>query len=370
MKYRIVAVLVFASWLVFPGATLAQELTSGTISGRVLDPGGKGVAGVTIIATSAYGVRTTQTDASGEFTLPFLKPGSYAIRVEPPSDTFSTIVQNDVIVGLDQKTNLDFTLQPGKTETVTVTGRAPLVDPSSTTIGTTLDYSEFANSVPLGRSFTDTYAIAPGAVSGLGTGQGNSSISGASGLENAYLIDGVNITNTGYGGIGAYNIIYGSLGTGVTSEFLDEVQIKSAGFEAEYGQALGGIVSTIVKSGGNEFKGSVAWYSSPPGMRGAPEEVDLSVGASNTVDRGVNDFAFSVGGPFKKDKLFYFLAYNPVITTEQRRATGNTNPAFAAASAGPSGVLDYNSAPVFDEATNANAFGVTSLAFPSSTTDL
>src|SRR5437667_464439 len=113
-----------------------------------------------------------------------------------------------------------------------------------------------ADAVPIGRSFTDTYAVAAGVVSGLGTGQGNYSIGGASGLENTYLIDGVNVTNTGYGGIGAYNINYGSLGTGVTSDFLDEVQIKTGGFEAEYGQALGGIINTIVKSGTNDFKGS------------------------------------------------------------------------------------------------------------------
>src|SRR5262249_23299624 len=155
----------------------------------------------------------------------------------------------------------------------------------------------------------------------------------------------------------------GSLGTGVTSEFLDEVQVKSAGFGAEYGQALGGIVSAIVKSGTNDFKGSVAWYGSPDAMRGSMAQVDRSVGASNTVERGVNDFALSVGGPIKKDKLFYFFAYNPVITTERRRATGNPNPAFSAASAGPSGTTDYTGAPVFDEGTNTNAFAVTSLAF-------
>src|SRR5439155_783553 len=173
--------------------------------------------------------------------------------------------------------------------TVTVTSQAPLVDIHSTSSGTNLKYGEFANAVPLGRSFTDTYAVAPGVVSGLGTGQGNYSIGGGTGLENAYLIDGVNVTNTGYGGIGAYNIQYGSLGTGVTSEFLDEVQIKTGGFEAEYGQALGGIINTIVKSGTNDFKGSVSWYSSPQSLWGEPRLVELQSGAANTVDRHKND---------------------------------------------------------------------------------
>ncbi len=361
-------VLVAAAVLLVVPA-FAQDVTSGSMAGKAVDPTGRGIPDAVVIVTSEYGTRTTKTDERGQFILPNLKPGTYTVRIEAPSG-FNTMIQNDVVVGLNQRAFLNFSLTPGKTETITVSARAPLVDATSTSFDTNIKYEEFASSVPLGRAFTDTFVIAPGVVSGLGTGQPNPSIGGASGLENSYLIDGVNVTNTGYGGIGMYNIIYGSLGTGVTSEFLDEVQIKSGGFEAEYGQALGGIVSAIVKSGTNDFKGSVAWYASPPAMRGSSESVDLSVGTSNTTARGVNDFAFSAGGPVKKDRLFYFLAYNPVITTEQRRATRNPNPAFAAASAGPSGVSDYNGAPVFDEATNANAFGVTSLAFPSSTRDL
>ncbi len=222
---------------------LAQELTTGTISGKVSDPTGRGIPGAVIIATSQFGTRTAETDANGAYILPFLRPGTYTVRAEAPGG-FTTVIRNDVGVGLNQKTSLDFTLEPGKTETVTVSGQAPLVDVTSTSTSTNIKYGDFANSVPLGRAFTDTYAVAAGVVSGLGTGEGNYSISGASGLENQYLIDGVNITNTGYGGIGAYNINYGSLGTGVTSEFLDEVQIKTGGFEAEYGQALGGIINS------------------------------------------------------------------------------------------------------------------------------
>ena len=347
----------------------AQELTSGTIAGKVSDPAGKPIAGALIIATSQSGTRTAETDASGDFILPFLRPGEYTVRAEA-SGGFTTVIRNNVVVSLNQRTNLNFALEPGKTETVTVTAATPLVDIHSTATGTNVKYDDFANAVPLGRSFTDTYAVAAGVVSGGGTGQGNYSIGGASGLENSYLIDGVNITNTGFGGIGAYNIVYGSLGTGVTSEFLDEVQIKTGGFEAEYGQALGGIINTIVKSGTNDFKGSVAWFSSPDAFYGAHNLVKLDSGAGNTDGRTVNDFAFQVRGPIIKDKLFYFVAYNPVTTTTNRTAQFLSNPAFPAAQ---SGVLDSpggTAIPVFDE-TNPNGFGVTSpLAFPSAGRDL
>src|SRR6266571_7245575 len=352
--------LLLGVWLLLPAPAAAQELTSGTIAGTVKDPAGRPIAGAVVIATSQFGTRTTETDAKGDFILPFLKPGTYSVRVEA-SGGFNTVIQNDVGVGLNQRTTLRFTLEPGKTETVTVTAAAPLVDIKSTSTGTNVKYEAFANAVPIGRAFTDTYGVAAGVVSGLGTGQGNYSIGGASGLENQYLIDGVNITNTGYGGIGAYNINYGSLGTGVTSEFLDQVQIKTGGFEAEYGQALGGIINTIVKSGTNDFKGSVAWYTTPGGWRSTYTPVDLETGTADTLRENVNDFAFSVGGPISKDRLFYFLAYNPVITLDGRRANALDNPAFVPAKAGVS-AFDENQSTGFGGST----YATDRLAFPSS----
>jgi hypothetical protein len=348
MKRSMTCLAILTAVLATLPPAAAQELTTGTIAGKVSDPTGRPIAGAIIIVTSPFGTRTGDTDADGNFILPFLRPASYTIRVEAAGG-FTTVIQNDVVVGLSQRTRLNFTLEPGKTETVVVRGKSPLVDPRSTATGTNLNYEEFANAVPIGRSFTDTYAVAAGVVSGLGTGQGNYSISGSSGLENAYLIDGVNVTNTGYGGIGAYNIVYGSLGTGVTSEFLDEVQIKTGGFEAEFGQALGGIINTIVKSGTNDFKGSVAHYATPGSLRSAYRTVSLDSGATNLVDENVNDFAFSVGGPIRKDRLFYFFAYNPVVTTQGRMAQSIVNPESVAFSGGATGV--------FDETASSNAFG-------------
>jgi Carboxypeptidase regulatory-like domain len=347
--------LLLGFWLVAAPAH-AQELTTGTIAGKVMDPAGKPIPGAVIISTSQSGTRTAEADVNGNYILPFLRPGLYTLRVEAPGG-FNTVIQNDVVVSLNQRTQINFTLEPGKTETVTVKAASPLVDTKSTSSGTSFNYKDFADAVPIGRSFTDTFAVAPGVVSGLGTGQGNYSISGASGLENSYIIDGVNVTNTGFGGIGAYNIIYGSLGTGVTSEFLDEVQIKEGGFEAEYGQALGGIINTIVKSGTNDFKGSVVWYSTPNAFRSTSERALLDTGTANVVGQQTNDFAFSVGGPIVKDKLFYFVSYNPVLTATDIRAQRLINPAYTPASAGVA---------AFDEMASSNAYSVTDpLAFPS-----
>jgi hypothetical protein len=361
MRKGIVGLFLACATVITLAPATAQELTSGTIAGRVVDPAGQAIANAVVIATCQFGTRTATTGADGRFILPFLRPASYAVRVEAPGG-FTTVIQEDVVVGLNLRAQLAFTLEPGVRETVTVRAESPLVDIRSTSSGTNVRYDEFAGSVPLGRAFTDTYAVAPGVVSGLGTGRGNYSIGGASGLENAYLVDGVNITNSGYGGIGSYNLVHGSLGTGVTSEFLDEVQIRTGGFEAEYGQALGGIINTNVKSGTNEFKGSVAWYSTPGSLQGAERAVDLSTGNTNNIEQSVNDFAFSLGGPIVKDKVFYFFAYNPVVTTRSLRASSVLNPAFDAASAGVA---------AFDEGGSANGFGVSdALAFPSSVRSL
>src|SRR3989449_4847618 len=239
-------VLVFLALTLSPAA--AQELTTGTIAGQVTDLAGRPIAGAIVIVVSESGTRTATTDANGGYIVPFLRPSSYTVRVEAAGG-FTTVIRSDIAVALNQRVTLNFTLEPGKTESVTVRGAAPLIDTTSTATGTTLKYDDFANAVPLGRSFTDTYAVAPGVVSGLGTGQGNYSISGATGLENSCLIDGVNIPNTGFGGIGAYNIVYGSLGTGVTSEFLDQVQIKTGGFQAAGWQGPGGGIQHHLQAG-------------------------------------------------------------------------------------------------------------------------
>src|SRR5207247_4424048 len=122
-------------------------------------------------------------------------------------------------------------------------------------------------------------ARAPGDGGGGGRGAGNYSISGGSGLENQYIVDGVNITNAGYGGIGSYNIVYGSLGTGVTTDFLEEVQVKTGGFEPEFGGATGGILNTTVKNGTNDFSGGVSFYFTPRSLPSEVKAVQLSTGA-------------------------------------------------------------------------------------------
>lgn len=293
----------------------AQTSTTGVIEGRVRDQAGNPVADATVTAVANRAPAAAVTDAQGRYVLSNLPPGSYKVRAE--ANGKAPIVLDEVTVSINTRTRLDVTLVAGQTETVTVTAEAPVVDAKSVTTGGNFKVDKFIDQLPVGRNLASTLTLAPGVASGLGTGAGNYSISGSSGLENSYIVDGVNITNTGYGGIGSYNINYGSLGTGVTYDFLEEVQVKTGGIDVEYGQATGGVVNTVVKTGTNDLSGSVAMYAGS--VVNNFEQADLFVGAVNNAkgswnDNAQYDLGLSVGGPIAKDKLFYFVAYNPVET--------------------------------------------------------
>src|SRR3972149_1192276 len=228
--------LIWLAILVLAGAGLAsaQETTTGTIFGRVADEQGGVIPGATVTVSSAQGEKVANTDGNGRYNVPFLTPGTYSMRVELAG--FAPAVREGVIVHLGQRTELVFTLRVGTVaETITVTETSPVVDTTTTTVGGTLD-SDVLERIPIGRTFSDTLYIVPGVSSSGGVGRANPAISGASGLENAYIVDGVNITNSGYGGLGSYSIVFGSLGTGVTYDFIDEIQGKTAGFEARFGR--------------------------------------------------------------------------------------------------------------------------------------
>ena len=309
--------LIWAAAFMVTLSAWAQSSTTGVIEGRVRDQAGNPVADATITAVSNRAPAAAVSDAQGRYTLGNLVPGTYKVRAEAPGK--APIVLDGVSVSMNTRSRVDITMVAGQTETVTVTAEAPIVDTKSVTTGGNFKVDNFIDQIPVGRNLAATLTLAPGVESGGGTGAGNYSISGSSGLENSYIVDGVNITNTGYGGIGSFNIVFGSLGTGVTYDFLEEVQVKTGGIDVEYGQATGGVVNTVVKSGTNDLSGSVSFYA------GAPinefKQASLFVGAVNFEkgswsDNAEYDLGLSIGGPIVKDKLFYFVAYNPVVTQD------------------------------------------------------
>lgn len=289
-------------------AALAQELTTGTLEGRVTREGGGPIEAAVLTIVGPQGGRVVVSDAEGRWTAQGLLPGAYEVKVEATG--FATVVQSGISIYINRRTQLSFVLIAGTVETVTVT--APQIDTKSTGAGESIKVADFAPYLPIGRNLTSTFAIAPGVSDGGAIGAANQSISGASGLDNAYFVDGVNITNSGYGGIGAYSLGFGSLGTGVTYDFLEEIQVKTGGFEADYGQAGGGVVNTVVKTGGKRFAFDVAWYQEFASLSGDPEAVISDPNIANRTGTQRRDITLSLGGPIVRDKLFFFAAYNPI----------------------------------------------------------
>jgi len=297
-----------ALWFVMAGVASAQD-TTGALTGRLQDPQGLPLPGVTVTATGQQGAKSAVTDPDGTYRIPFLTPGSYDIRAELQG--FKTAERKGVTVSLGQTNTVNLQLEVGGlTEVVQVTGSTVVVDTSSTTTGAVLS-ADLISRVPVGRRFTDALYLAPGVSSSGSAGTANPSVSGSTGLDNLYVVDGVNITNTGYGAVGSYSIIFGSLGTGTPFDFVQEVQVKTGGYEAEFGQAMGGVVNVITKSGTNDLRGSVFGYFQPAELEAAWKTYESPNGTVNTVGNGRSDTGIEGGFPILRNKLFFFGAINP-----------------------------------------------------------
>ena len=121
----------------------------------------------------------------------------------------------------------------------------------------------------------------------------------------------MNITNGGYGALGSYSIVFGSLGNGLPFDFIKSAQVKTGGYEAEYGQATGGVVNVVTKSGTNRLAGSLFGYFRPDGFEAARTQVQTTNGTVNITGTRENDSGGEVGGPIIPNKLFFFGAVDP-----------------------------------------------------------
>jgi hypothetical protein len=322
MKVRSLILVFFlltaAAVLVSAGAAVAQETTTGAISGRVTDAQGLPVPGVTVTVTSGQGSRAFVTDQDGRYLASFLTPGVYTVRTELQG--FKPIQQKNVVVPLGQQIALNLSMQVGGlSETVDVTAATPVIDTTNTQVQTNIESAELTR-LPVLRRFSDALYIAPGVSSGGDVGAANPSVSGGSGLENQYVVDGVNITNQGYGALGSYSIIFGSLGNGTPFDFVKELQVNEAGYEAENAASTGGVVNVITKSGTNALRGSGFGYLSPSQLQNTFTQVNTTNGTINTSGTRTGDAGLEIGGPVMKDKLFFFGAFDPSLERTSRTA--------------------------------------------------
>jgi len=226
----------------------AQE-QSGSIQGIVKDASGAVMPGVTVEARSprVVGVSTSVTDDRGAYRFPALPPGTYAITATLQG--FTTAKVDNTVLALGQLLTINLTLAVGGvTESVQVTGESPLIDTKQSASFTTVSEAVIER-IPKGRDFSSVVSTAAGAQNE--SRQGGIQVDGSSGSENRFIIDGMDTTN----------LQTGVQGKTMLLDFIQEVQVKSSGYNAEFGGSTGGVVSAITKSGSNNMRGSVGIYN-------------------------------------------------------------------------------------------------------------
>jgi hypothetical protein len=313
----------------------AESSVRGNLAGTVVDSSGAVVQAAKVTLSGAAGTKSDVTNQDGQFIFPLLTPGFYSLKVEKGS--FKTADAKGVEVVTGKTSNLRVALIAGQqTETVEVSGSAITVDTTSTAVAANLT-DNFYQSVPVARGVTGLFYASPGVTSGGGTGTANPSISGGTGLENLYVADGVNITDGGFGGIGVYSALYGSLSTGINLSFVKEVQVKTGGFEAQYGKSTGGIVQIVTKSGVDAYHGSIGGFFAPSAFEATRKFTDdFAAGSQNErfnlqgklLHQSNYDVDAEIGGyvPHFKDKLFFFGSFNPQWNADQVQLAQFRNP--------------------------------------------
>jgi outer membrane receptor protein involved in Fe transport len=302
-----------AVWMIVACATgaLAQGTTTGGLAGTINDSTGRVVPGatVTLSGPSLQGTRTATTDEIGSYRFRNLPPGT-GYKVVASLSGFRDATQENMQVFLGQEGTINLTLAPaGLAEQVTVTAAVPLVDVAQTSTGVNITSDLFAT-LPSARGFQQLTAMAPSVTLEMGDHdrrfETSPSVGASSAPENNYIIDGLSVTDPRYGTSGA----------NLTMNFVQEVQVLTGGFQAEYGRSTGGVFNVVTKSGGNAFHGNVFNYNR--NQNWTPDDIVRRQNKElvTFADRLASyDVGGSVGGPIVRDKVWFFGAYGPIHQT-------------------------------------------------------
>ena len=324
-KTLLLSALALAAGAAVPTCLYGQQLsaTRGGLGGVITDKSGAIIPDAKVTVTGAADHRVVTTDTAGRFIASDLTPGLYSISVEKAGFQGQTAKNLEVVINKTQ--SVDFSLATGNVaETVEVNATTVSIDTSSTAVSDNLT-AQFYQQVPVARNVGSLFYVSPGVVDGGGTGTSNPSVGGATGLENLYLVDGVVLNDSGYGGLGVFSPTYGSLGTGINLSFIQEVQVKTAAYEPKYGGVNGGVLQIVTKSGGTKLHGAVAAYLAPEatgaGYRYADSfrtsDVTSSFQRGKIFSQPEYDASVELGGfiPIKgqHDRLFFFGSFNPSL---------------------------------------------------------
>jgi hypothetical protein len=281
---------------------LAQE-TTGNLEGRLVDSEGKAIAfaNINVTSPSLQGGRGVMSASDGYFGLFKLPVGVYKVAISHVS--YQNVVYEEVDVRLGRTTALGKVTLVSKTyeaPIVVVSEKKPLIDPTTTAVGATLTSQEFQD-LPIDRDYMNITTLLPNANESF-NGDGVN-FAGATGQENKYFIDGAETTDP----------YLGVTGTRLPYNFIENIEVRTGGYEAEYRSALGGMINVVSRSGGNELHGQAFGFFVNNQFAG---DTRTGVAEPITGDFAQYDAGISLGGPIAKDKLWFFGAYNPTFSTE------------------------------------------------------
>jgi hypothetical protein len=300
---KIVITLFFTLSAVLCSTPCFTQETTGSLEGQIVDEAGQIVqlAGITVTSPSLQGTRKQVATPDGYFGIFNLPVGVYTVKISHIS--YHEATYEDVPVRLGRMTTLGevrLTSKAFEAPEVLVTEQRPMIDPTSTAIGANLSSGQFEN-LPLDRNYQSITTLLPHANESFFDDGVN--FAGSTGQESKYFIDGVETTDPHMGGTS----------TTLPYNFLQELEVKAGGYEAEYRSSLGGIVNVISRSGGNEFRGQAFGFFMNNQLEGTTRH---SFSDPPTNDFVNYDIGLSLEGPIKRDKLWFFAAYNPSFVTE------------------------------------------------------
>lgn len=351
--------LVFLGSLVLLNLPCYAQQTLGAINGTVTDSSGAVVAKATVkVHNAATNLeQTTTTRDDGSYSIVDLPIGTYEVTFTRGG--FKTEVHSRILVQGNRTTTVNGSLQPGEVTAQITVSATPLLNQTDTTNGYTLG-SELIESVPLGTgSFTQLAILAPGVsadllnTSGSNAGLGNQSIfaNGQRDTSNSFSVNGINANNifngksssqvsanrfvlsTGEtfvgntGDIQTSTSVYDAVGQGLPSppqETIEELRVNTSMYDASQGANSGAHIELITKSGTNNFHGQAYEYYQTSGWNAAPFFRKLDPGTppnEKVPDLHYNRFGATLGGPIRKDKLFFFGSYQGIRVTDQLNAT-------------------------------------------------
>ena len=299
--------LVALVWAGLPALAHAQA-TRGTILGTITDQTGAALPGATVTATETRTniSHNTVTNETGNFTFPNIPDGIYNIKAEIQG--FKTVVREGIRLTVNTSIRVDLALGVGElSETVTVSGETPLLQTDRTDTGRTLESIQItAMPLSFNRNFQGMMATVPGASrpykphSEFFNSQDSlaSEVNGQSRLANNVLIEGLDNNQR----TGLLTVLI------PPAEAIDAVSVTTSNYDAEFGRAAGAVTSVTLKSGTNTLKGSAFWFGNTEATNALPASTYFSTTRTKPPTT-YNQFGFTIGGPIKKNKFFFFGDY-------------------------------------------------------------